>query len=165
MKITLCALSTLGVAGALVGAGLYWPTGFVEPGVPSPSWRPTRGELAKLLGVGPGAESDGRSERLADHLTQRYRRHSMAVRVIIRPQRIELRCGANIPHWQMSRIAVQVQQDVSAILGRFHELEMYETYIGLPKRHVASLRASTDGKPVLTFHEPAAPSVPAGEHP
>ena len=134
----------VGLLGALLIAGLARQMS---------DWEPTTASLRKVIRPGPLVIGDTRAEEFNRRLTRRYRERLLAVRVILHPpDRIEIRCGANIPRHMMARIAVQTEGDARALFGRPFDVDVYETYVAAPKRKVAEMRTSgRSGRARLIF--------------
>jgi len=143
----------IGVIGALLIAGLARPHGLDTGPRNMASWDPTVHEILQTMPVGHIAEGDERVERFNRLLTTRYRQRLLAVRVILHPpDRIEIRCGANINRRVMARIAVQTESDAHTLFSRPFDVDVYETYVAAPKRKIAELRRNGPAsRPTLTF--------------
>ncbi len=164
----------IGLLGALLIAGLTRPKHTDMDPQHMSDWDPTLASLRRVIPAGPVTSGDPRVEEFNRRLTGRYRQRLLAVRVILQPpDRIELRCGANIPRRLMARIAVQTESDARALFGRPFDVDVYETYVAAPKRKIAELRTNgPGGQSTLRFDErrwsewpretlPRAPGEPA----
>lgn len=130
----------IGVLGALVIAGLArLPKLDTDPDRMD-TWPPTADEVYRTVGGGPAVAGDPRLDRFCEMLTHRYRARLLAVRVIVHPpDRIELRCGANMTWQTMARVAVQVAAEAEQVFGRPFRIDVYATYVAAPKRKVGEL--------------------------
>ncbi len=144
-----------GIALSLLVAGLYLPDWSADAPPAHADSDPTRGEIARVVGVGPLVPASERALRFAGLLTQRYRRQGFAVRVLVLPTgRIELRCGANMTRRQMATVATQWEADARALFDRGFEMDVYETYAAGPRRKVGELRwEGVPPHPRLRFDE------------
>ncbi|MBM3495411.1 MAG: hypothetical protein FJX72_13980 [Armatimonadetes bacterium] len=131
----------IGAIGALLIGGLARPASDGADPETMDSWAPTASEVRAAVGFGPPGSDTGRRERFEAMLTGRYRSRQLAVRVMVHPpDRIELRCGANMSRPLMARIAVQTEREASSVFGRRFALDVYETFVVAPRRKVAELR-------------------------
>ena len=151
----------VGAIGALLVGGFTCPDQTKNGSEAMDGWRPTLAEVRQAL---KRARPDARHSTFNELLTGRYRAQQLAVRVIARPSGpIELRCGANMDRRMMAHVAIQTARDAAAVFGRGFDLDLYETYVAVPKKKVAELRqASPTSRATLRFDDKRWAEPPRG---
>jgi hypothetical protein len=116
------------------------------------SWEPTLQSISGSLGEAGGVWNDARHREFGDRFTERFRTHRIPVRArYIARNLIQLQCGATIPRWEMSRIAVQLHDEAKALFGENSDVDIYETYISIRRCKVAELRTQPNGRLLVRF--------------
>jgi hypothetical protein len=63
----------------------------------------------------------------------------------------------------MAHVAIQTARDAAAVFGRGFDLDLYETYVAVPKKKVAELRqASPTSRATLRFDDKRWAEPPRG---
>jgi len=114
-----------------------------DPIGPFDGFRPTADEIAAELGEGrPAAFDDDRQRRFADLFRRRFRDRQHAVGVRFLPDgRIKAMFAPSIPRWDMARVAISLHEEARRVFGRTHDVDIYETYITMPMKKLAEVRA------------------------
>jgi hypothetical protein len=118
-------------------------------------WKPTPPEIAKAVGKGGGPFDDARHKQFSKIFQQRFRDHEIAVGVhFVDDKTLKLMCGAVVPRWDMSRVAVQLHNEAYALFGVDYKVNIYETYISRRMKKLGELRQTgQDGHTIVDFDE------------
>lgn len=110
------------------------------------AWEPTSEAIVKAIGSPrqdrAGSFRDERHTQFAHLVQSRYRMHTpgMAVGVQFRDDHsIQLMFPARLEPWVSNSIAVQIWQEARAAFGKNYDINLYYTYIGVPRLYIGAL--------------------------
>lgn len=148
------AFAAVAAACAIVAWPLIYPDATMAE---YSSWEPTATTIAKRLGTQVSTDfRDHRHAEFAQLFEQRFRTHDIAVHVQFEPDNwVELQCAAAVDPWCKARIAVQLCEEVSTVLGRHVTVEIYDTYLSTAGRKVGEAEIGENGGRVNVVFDPA----------
>lgn len=108
------------------------------------TWSPTPAQIAREVGpIKIGVSEAAQRERFRSLFQERYRSHEQAVGVhFTGPHSMKLMFAALIPRWDMAHVAIAAYREARQDLHQSLDIDIYETYISIPQRKVAELRAN-----------------------
>lgn len=111
------------------------------------SWPPDAAAIRQAIGAPqtnkPEDIHDARHLKFAALYENRYRHHDPAVAIGVRflsSSVIKLMCPARMEPWRIDRVAVDTWQETRALFGHAYNIDIYETYIGMPPIKIGELR-------------------------
>jgi hypothetical protein len=136
------------------------------------NWPPTATEVVRLTaanGTDPKT-SDGlhARDRFAEAFKSRYRLHNPMIAIGLRFREdnlFDLMVPARMEPWNMDRIAVEAWKESMSAFGHPFNIDIYISYIGVPRIKVGELRQNSalPGK-VTIVHLKKGISMPAARH-
>lgn len=113
-------------------------------------WKPTRQEIAQQVGLSESGTrdnfQDARHKSFAHLFKERFRSQNSAVGVeFVSEKRIQLMFAPVIPRWDMARVGIALYEEARDVFGTQYEIDMYETYISMPRKKMAELRSVPGG--------------------
>ena len=116
------------------------------------NWQPTADAIRQSLPQGSPAE---REKTFALLFQQRFRKHDpgKAIGVHFMPGgKIHLLTPARLEPWNIDRIALTLYRESQAAFGKPYDINIYETFIGIPPVKIGELRLSSQQKEQVEVH-------------
>lgn len=141
-------LAVLGVLLAAAGLFIFAyprfrPRAAADSIASSSAWPPSYGEIRARVGdSGRGEFDDSRHNLFAAMFQDRYRQHRHQAYGVKfdGPREIRLMGDAQIPRWEMARVALELHREATEVFHSPFDVDVYETYISVPARKLAELR-------------------------
>ncbi len=167
---------SLGLIAAFVGyrfnAARNTPDTVTEDGSTFLNWPPTAAEVLRLTaanGTDPKTADGMRArDRFAEAFKSRYRQHNPMIAIGLRFKEdtlFDLMVPARMEPWNMDRVAVEAWKESMSAFGHPFNVDIYISYIGVPRIKVGELRqnGAIPGKVTIVHLKKGIP-VPAARH-
>jgi hypothetical protein len=129
----------------LIGYFFYDRTANADPYNEFTTWPPTSAAIRQELKTEvPNNDEKARRQLFAKLFQSRFRNHQpmMAIGMkFMENGHIKLMCPARMEPWDMDNIAMSLWHETHDVFGTNYEVDIYETFIGMPPLKVGELRA------------------------
>jgi hypothetical protein len=152
----------------LLGISSYFIWGYsavregLDPENDFTNWQPTAEQIRREMPAGTQAE---RQKAFRELFQKRFRSHEPGKAVGVHfdiPGKISLLTPARLEPWNIDRIALMLYKEARQNFNANYDIDIFETYIGVPPIKIGELRVSTQkaGLVNVIYHYPVGKMEP-----